>query len=102
MLIDRSAEIINMKLLNIYGFAPEIYATYLNGICYNFIPGVILNTDNVNEPSIWKTIATQMAKMHKIPLTSEQKYDEPMIQRVGLKYLELIPETFKNNEINER
>lgn len=102
ILIDRSAEIINMKMLNRYGFAPEIYATFLNGICYEFIPGVILNTDTVYEPSIWKMIACQMAKMHKIPLTNDQKNVEPMIKRVGLKYLDILPEKYTDGEINER
>ncbi|XP_070507855.1 ethanolamine kinase 1-like [Chironomus tepperi] len=102
ILIDRIAEIKNMKLLNRYGFAPKIYATFLNGICYEFIPGVILNTNSVYEPSIWKTIATQMAKMHQIPLTNEQLNCEPMIKRVGLKYLEMIPEKFTNEAINAR
>lgn len=102
ILIDRAAEISNMKLLNRYGFAPEIYATFSNGICYEFIPGFILNTDTVYEPSVWKLIATQMAKMHKIPLTNQQKDCEPMIKKVGIKYLELIPEKFTNLEINEK
>ena len=102
ILIDRCAEITNMKLLNFYGFAPKIYATFLNGICYEFIPGIILNVETVKEPEIWKLIATQMAKMHKIPLTNEQKCCDPMIKRVGLKYLELIPDKFTNEEINER
>lgn len=102
LLIDRSAEIFNIKFLNFHGLAPKIFASFENGICYEFVHGVTLNSESVKEEKIWTQIAVKMAKIHKLKLNEEQKKMEPMIKNKTEKYLKLIPEKFSNWEIGER
>lgn len=91
-----------MKILHAQGFAPKIFASFENGICYEFIHGVTLNPESVKDEKIWKETATQMAKMHKVKLNEKQKLMEPMIKNKTEKFLSLIPKKFSNWEIGER
>lgn len=102
LLINREAEKLNFKFLRSHGLAPQLYASFENGICYEFIHGVTLNPESVKEEKIWTQIAVQMAKMHKLELSVEKKKMEPMIKNKTEKYLELIPEKFSNWEKGER
>lgn len=91
-----------MKFLHLHGLAPEIFASFENGICYEFIYGETLTSETVKEEKIWKLIAVQMAKMHKLKINEEQMKMEPMIKNKAEKYLSLIPEKFSNWEKSER
>lgn len=102
MLIDRHAELSNVKFLHLHGLAPALFASFENGICYEFVHGVTLNAESVKEENIWKSIAVRMAKMHKLKLNEEQLNMEPMIKSKAEKYLSLIPERFSNWEKSER
>ncbi|KAG5680417.1 hypothetical protein PVAND_009925 [Polypedilum vanderplanki] len=102
LLIDRNAEKFNIKLLHKNGLAPELYATFLNGICYEYVPGITLNSKSVYEPKIWRLVATHMAHMHKLPLNSEQAKKEPMLKTKTLQFLNLIPKKFSDAKMNER
>lgn len=42
LLIDRKAETKNICMLHRYGFAPQLYATFVNGLAYEYVPGVTL------------------------------------------------------------
>lgn len=89
-----------MEFLNKFGFAPRIYATFRNGITYEYIPGVILNTQSVFESKIWRLMAQKMAQLHKVPIEMNGK--EPMLRRVGKKYLDLIPDGYSKPDVDER
>ena len=102
LLIDRNAEKLNIGFLHQHGLAPELYATFKNGLVYEFVPGVTLNTTTVYEPKIWRLVATNMARMHKLPLTAEEAAKEPMLKTKTLKFLDLIPETFSDPEKHQR
>lgn len=75
-----------------YGLAPELYASFTNGLVYEFVPGVTLNPVSVYEPKIWRLVAEHMAKMHKMPLTSEDASKDPMLKIKMKRFLELVPE----------
>ncbi|KAJ8931763.1 hypothetical protein NQ314_015295 [Rhamnusium bicolor] len=66
LLIDRKAETRNIILLNSVDLAPNLYATFENGLAYRFIPGCTLNESTVRDPNIYKLVATRMAKLHKV------------------------------------
>jgi ethanolamine kinase len=102
LLIDRSAEKFNIRLLHKHGLAPELYATFRNGLCYEYVPGSTLNPTNIYEPKIWRLVASHMARMHKLPLTVEQKGEEPMLKTKTLQFLDLIPEKFSDPVKHER
>ncbi|XP_044761915.1 ethanolamine kinase 1 isoform X2 [Coccinella septempunctata] len=82
LLIDRKAEIRNIQLLHQYGLAPSLYATFENGLVYEFIPGRTLSYEDVSNPKIYKMIAKEMAKMHKqfVDLVPD-KFDDEIKQK---------------------
>lgn len=102
MLIDRNAEKKNIAYLHQHGLAPQLYATFLNGLVYEFVPGVTLNTKSVYESSIWPLVAINMAKMHKLPLSAEEAAKEPMLKTKTTRFLDLIPDTFSDPEKHQR
>ncbi|KOB75530.1 Choline/ethanolamine kinase [Operophtera brumata] len=86
LLIDRNAEIRNIKTLNVLGLAPQVYGIFENGLAYQYYPGVTLNVDTVLDEKVWPLVAKNMAKMHKVDL--------------GKEFLCLLPEPF-NTEAKE-
>lgn len=102
LLIDRNAEKINIAFLHRHGLAPQLYATFNNGLVYEFVPGVTLNVKNVLESRIWRLVAENMARMHKLPLSPQEAAKEPMLKTKTIKFLDLIPETFSDPEKHER
>lgn len=102
LLIDRNAEKKNIRLLHTHGLAPKLYATFTNGLCYEYVPGETLNLKNICEPKIWRLVATQMASMHKLPLSESEVCREPMLKSKTLKFLDLIPEKFTDQSKDER
>lgn len=102
LLIDRNAEKKNIAYLHQHGLAPKLYATFQNGLVYDFVPGVALNTNLVCEPKIWRLVAQNMARMHKLPLSPSDVDKEPMLKTKAMRFLELIPDTFTDPEKHKR
>lgn len=102
LLIDRNAEKLNIVFLHQHGLAPQLYATFKNGLVYEFVPGVTLNTNSVFEPKIWPLVAKNMARMHKVPLNAKESIKEPMLKTKTLQFLNLVPETFTDPAKHER
>lgn len=100
MLIDRKVELDNILLLQQHGFAPRLYGVFLNGLAYEFIPGVTLSPTSVVDGKIWPLIARHMAKMHRLNIVNTQddadSKIEPMIYRKTIQFLSLIPEQFSD------
>lgn len=96
LMIDRAAEKRNMAMLFKAGLAPELYATFNNGLVYEYVPGVTLNSTTVHDPKIWPLVAKNMAKMHKLPLSPAEAKAEPMLKTKYIKFLDLIPEVFSD------
>lgn len=102
LLIDRNAEKLNIAFLHQHGLAPELYATFKNGLVYEFVPGETINTKTVCDPKIWRLVAINMARMHKLPLTAEEASKEPMLKTKTIRFLELIPDTFSDPGKHQR
>lgn len=102
LLIDRNAEKINIAYLHLHNLAPKLFATFKNGLVYDFVPGVTLNTQTVQEPKIWLLVAANMARMHKLPLAENDTAKEPMLKTKTLKFLDLVPEQFTDPKKQER
>ncbi|XP_016998602.2 ethanolamine kinase [Drosophila takahashii] len=106
LLIDRKAETQNFLLLHTYGLAPSLYATFKNGLVYEYVPGTTLNTDSVLCPEIWPLVARRMAEMHR----KVRKHGEssatvkpmPMIWKKTQSFLDLVPERFSDAEKHKR
>uniref|UniRef100_A0A336MXR1 ethanolamine kinase n=1 Tax=Culicoides sonorensis TaxID=179676 RepID=A0A336MXR1_CULSO len=99
LLIDRKAETRNIKLLHRYGYAPKLYATFCNGLAYEYVPGNTLNVETVKDPKVWPLVARQMAKMHKIRLEETGvKVNEPMLWGKMQQFFKLVPKRFSDPE----
>ncbi|ALC49248.1 eas [Drosophila busckii] len=104
LLIDRKAETQNFLLLHTYGLAPSLYATFKNGLVYEYVPGNTLNMESVLCPDIWPLVARRMAEMHRVvkkkcPLDAKPM---PMIWKKTQSFLDLVPERFSDAEKHKR
>ncbi|XP_014253652.1 ethanolamine kinase 1 isoform X3 [Cimex lectularius] len=98
LLIDREAEKENFKLLHKAGFAPRLYATFKNGLAYEFVPGNVINVDTVKAPTIYPLIASMMAKIHTV---HRDMNASPCLWYKIEKQLKLIPSVYtsKNKQL---
>ncbi|XP_063811327.1 ethanolamine kinase 2 [Pseudophryne corroboree] len=67
LFVDREDEVTSFQLLRTHGCAPELYCTFQNGLCYQFMHGLALGPEHVRQPHILRLIASEMAKYHCIP-----------------------------------
>ncbi|BES90790.1 DNA ligase [Nesidiocoris tenuis] len=93
LFIDRKAEIRNFKILHREGYAPRFYATFNNGIAYEFVPGVILDETTCKDKSVFPLVAAMLARFHAIPVDEEEK-NNPVLWTRLRKYFSLIPQQY--------
>jgi len=65
-IIDRKMELENMKKMQEMGCGSQVYGSFNNGICYEFIHGEILRQEMLKEKVVYRAVAQMMAKMHSI------------------------------------
>ncbi|XP_069763817.1 ethanolamine kinase 1 [Narcine bancroftii] len=66
LFIDRENELKSFCVLYAHGCAPQLYCTFLNGLCYKFVEGTALDSEHVRNPSVFRLITRQLAKIHSI------------------------------------
>ncbi|KAJ7998169.1 hypothetical protein DPEC_G00219800 [Dallia pectoralis] len=71
--VDRERELEMFKILHAHNCGPQIYCSFQNGICYEFVRGNVLEDSLLTQPAIYRLIATEMGKIHSIKL----EYDNP-------------------------
>lgn len=96
LLIDRKKETENICLLHRYGYAPTLYATFRNGLAYEFVPGVTLTPDSCREERVWPLVAKRMAQMHKVRDESVGDCRKPMLPDKLDQFLKLVPQVFSD------
>lgn len=101
LLIDRTKETENIRLLHRYGYAPTLYATFQNGLAYEFVPGVTLTPESCREERVARLVAKRMAQMHKVDDESIGRR-EPMLAAKIDQFLALIPQTFSDPSKHSR
>ncbi|XP_065344692.1 ethanolamine kinase [Cloeon dipterum] len=94
LLIDRQAETRNLKVMHNAGYAPRVYATFENGLAYEFVPGVTLNTESCHSSLVFPLVATMMAKMHR--LECGEVPQEAMAWSKTKQFLQLAPDVFSD------
>ena len=100
LMIDRKSEIKNMQLLYSNGCGPQLYATFQNGLAYQYLVGSTLTLENVCDSLIFPAVAAAFAKMHSIKLPPEQSSNralEPCIWNLLRKFHKLSPEGFPDS-----
>lgn len=98
-IIDRKAEFENFKFLYRAGLAPDLYATFDNGMVYKYIKGETLTTSTVREPSIYRLVAKTMARFHRLGTSSVNAEDGAIKSELWNKmeqFANLIPKRFSS------
>lgn len=66
LFLDREKEKEMFRVLHKYGCGPRLYCSFTNGICYEFVRGVVLDDILLKRPSVYRLIAAEMGKIHAI------------------------------------
>lgn len=61
--LDREKEMKMFRVLHKHGCGPQLYCSFNNGICYEFVRGVVLDDMFLKEPSVYRSAKT---KLHMI------------------------------------
>ena len=64
-IIDRAAEMSNMQRMQEIKCGGELYCSFRNGLCYEFLPGQVLSQARLWEEKVWRGVAGRMARMHR-------------------------------------
>lgn len=81
-------------MLNRVGLAPNLYATFDNGLAYKFVPGCTLSAETVILPHIYQLVAKKMAQLHKVVVPNEIR--ETCLWNKLEKFLNLVPDVFSD------
>lgn len=101
LLIDRDEELKSFRVLHAHGCAPQLYCTFNNGLCYKFMQGEALNPEHVCNPTIFRLIARQLAKIHAIHAHNGWIPKSNLWLKMG-KYFSLVPTKFEDEAVNNR
>nr|XP_012788833.1 unnamed protein product [Sorex araneus] len=101
LLVDRDEEVKSFRVLQAHGCAPQLYCTFNNGLCYEFIQGEALDPRHVCNPDIFRLIARQLAKIHAIHAHNGWIPKSNLWLKMR-KYFSLIPTGFTDEAINKR
>ncbi|XP_023661290.1 ethanolamine kinase 1-like [Paramormyrops kingsleyae] len=66
LFVDRQREMENFRVLHQHDCAPELYCSFQNGICYEFVQGEVMDDNLLRQPVIYRLIAKEMARIHSI------------------------------------
>uniref|UniRef100_UPI00358E21DA ethanolamine kinase 1-like isoform X2 n=1 Tax=Myxine glutinosa TaxID=7769 RepID=UPI00358E21DA len=101
LFVDRDAELRSFQLLQAHGCAPRLYTTFVNGLCYEFVPGGVLDTHLVRQPHICRLTTQELARVHAIH-AHNGCVPTPLIWMKLRKYLSLIPTSLTHPDTNAR
>jgi ethanolamine kinase len=96
LLIDRQAEIRNIKLMTETGLGGKLYATFSNGLAYQYVHGDVMTNDVVKNPEVYPVVAATVAKMHRVASKGHEKA-EPCLWIKMRQFFELSPDEFPND-----
>uniref|UniRef100_A0AAG5DNQ5 ethanolamine kinase n=1 Tax=Anopheles atroparvus TaxID=41427 RepID=A0AAG5DNQ5_ANOAO len=104
LLIDRRKEAENIQLLHRHGHASALYATFTNGLAYQYVPGVTLTTNTCRHEHIWPLVARRMAQMHKVRENTTIGFNTsaPALPAKIDQFLKLVPSRFSDASTDER
>lgn len=86
----------NIILLNNVRLAPRLYATFENGLAYEFVPGCTLSCETVIVPKLYHLIAEKMANLHKVNSNNGYNQQTPVLWNKIQSFLNLVPDVFSD------
>jgi ethanolamine kinase len=102
LFVDRQAEIRNIRLMSQKGFGGKLYATFSNGLAYQFVQGDILNVETCRNPEVYPEVARTVARMHRDASEGSKKAEACIWKKIQT-FLDLSPDEFPDNpEKNSR
>lgn len=90
-----------MQLLQGVGFAPPLYATFNNGLAYQYLPGEVLTVDMVRDVQVYPLIARKLAQLHRLTLRGS-KQQQPAVWAKVHQFIDNIPAHYSPPEKHER
>uniref|UniRef100_V9KQ60 ethanolamine kinase n=1 Tax=Callorhinchus milii TaxID=7868 RepID=V9KQ60_CALMI len=66
LFVDRESEVKSFQMLHAHSRAPELYCTFQNGMCYEFMKGTVLDKWLLRESSTFRLVAEEMAQFHSV------------------------------------
>lgn len=90
-----------LQLLHKAGYAPELYATFNNGLAYKFIPGEILTVDTVRSPSVYPLVARMVAKLHRLDCGESVERMPALWDKIA-QFISLLPDQYSLPEKHDR
>ncbi|KAK4301440.1 hypothetical protein Pmani_026399 [Petrolisthes manimaculis] len=97
--IDRGVEKNNFEILHKAGCGPELHAVFENGLCYGYIVGEPVTTDQIIQVPIWECVAKEMAKFHRIQVENK---GHPILFPKIRRFFSLMPDKFSDPEKQKR
>ncbi|XP_028306084.1 ethanolamine kinase 2 [Gouania willdenowi] len=94
--VNRDQEVEMFQILYAHGCGPQIYCSFQNGICYEFVKGTVLDDQLLRQPSIYRLIAAEMGKIHSIQPKCGQPV-EPVLWTRMSHFLTLVQSSFQNS-----
>uniref|UniRef100_A0A8C9W607 ethanolamine kinase n=2 Tax=Scleropages formosus TaxID=113540 RepID=A0A8C9W607_SCLFO len=101
LFVDRDNEVKSFRVLQAHRCAPQLYCTFNNGLCYEFLQGTALDPQHIRCPSIFRPIARQLAKYHAIHAHNGWVPKSDLWMKMG-KYFSLVPTHFEDPAKNMR
>jgi ethanolamine kinase len=83
------------------GYAPRLYATFENGLAYEYVPGDTLSTESCHSASVFPLVASMMARMHKLECGDSTK-KEAMVWNKARQFINLTPDVFTQAHKQQR
>lgn len=93
--------LIVLQLLQKAGYAPELYATFNNGLAYKFIPGEILTVDTVRSLSVYPLVARMVAKLHRLDCGESVERMPALWDKIA-QFIRLLPDQYSPSEKHDR
>ncbi|KAM9754909.1 ethanolamine kinase 2 isoform 3-T3 [Menidia menidia] len=87
--VNRDREVEMFQVFHAHGCGPEIYCSFQNGICYQFVQGAVLEDQLLRQPSIYRLIAAELGRIHSIQPTSGRPA-EPLLWTKMSHFLTLV------------
>lgn len=85
-------------MLHKAGYAPQLYATFRNGLAYAYVPGETVTTRTVRDVSVYPLIAVTMARIHSIH--KDQPHNPILWDKID-KFLSLVPNQYSSTKTQE-
>ncbi|KAM3608992.1 uncharacterized protein V6R79_008092 [Siganus canaliculatus] len=101
LFVNRGREVEMFQVFHSHGCGPQIYCSFQNGICYEFVQGTVLEDELLRQPSIYRLIAAEMGRMHSIQLNCGTPA-EPLLWTKMSQFLSLLQSSANSSPAEQR